>query len=710
MRRSSTRSPFERHDDVRISSPAHLVTIAIAIAVAIPLIAQTSSPPPVSAQIVVSATKLPETPIDLPADTTVITGAELQAMGVQTLADALATAAGVEAFAGSDQGSTLPNVSLWGLKEFDAYLVELDGVPVGGTFDPDLQQIDVRNIKRIEIVRGPAGVVHGSTAFAGVIAIYTKDDVGTHAEIAGGSFGDREARFSTGTSSGTSHWSLNGSARNYDGWRARTDGRRDQFNATWSSTSVAGGTLSLRAFGLDRRESFGAPLPVDSDTGALPPGVNYSSNLALRDTGIASKNYGVTLHFDRPLSPSLTLTDVFGYTNRRQHLARSFVDNVDGISVEGAGTDFHPEYDDLFEDLRLEWTPERHRLLAGISASYGSLSSAGRRFDLTYDLGGTIPSVNDITDFTSIRVTDRRTFAGLYVEDEWTPTARVTATGGVRYDVDDEHRTFTNSHGDASAQSRNDGASSGRAAIVYRLLTQPSGPLGAANLHVSFNRTFKPAAFDPAPQEDEGLLEPERSRSIEGGIKVAGLHDRWQVDLSAFDMDLTNLVVAANVGGNPTRVNAGEERFRGIELSGQIRPWRNLVLRGGFAAHDPKLVHFVMVTEEGDLEDDSGNMPELVARTSWNLAAIYAPDHGLGGSVTVHGVGRRALDRNNVYFTDPYTTVDASLNMPIGRTRLEIMGRNLGDSRYFTTDSELQDGLRYISAPRSVIARLSMEF
>ena len=154
MRRSSTRSPFERHDDVRISSPAHLVTIAIAIAVAIPLIAQTSSPPPVSAQIVVSATKLPETPIDLPADTTVITGAELQAMGVQTLADALATAAGVEAFAGSDQGSTLPNVSLWGLKEFDAYLVELDGVPVGGTFDPDLQQIDVRNIKRIEIVRG----------------------------------------------------------------------------------------------------------------------------------------------------------------------------------------------------------------------------------------------------------------------------------------------------------------------------------------------------------------------------------------------------------------------------------------------------------------------------------------------------------------------------------------------------------------------------
>ncbi|HEY8848772.1 MAG TPA: Plug domain-containing protein, partial [Thermoanaerobaculia bacterium] len=106
-----------------------------------PLRAQSPPIPPTSEQIVVTATKMPEDDIDLPADTTVISGAELRARGVQTLSDALATAKGVEAFDGSDQGGRIPNVSLWGLKEFDAYLVELDGVPLGGTFDPDLQQI-----------------------------------------------------------------------------------------------------------------------------------------------------------------------------------------------------------------------------------------------------------------------------------------------------------------------------------------------------------------------------------------------------------------------------------------------------------------------------------------------------------------------------------------------------------------------------------------
>ena len=82
----------------------------------------------------------------------------------------------------------------------------------------------------------------------------------------------------------------------------------------------------------------------------------------------------------------------------------------------------------------------------------------------------------------------------------------------------------------------------------------------------------------------------------------------------------------------------------------------------------------------------------------------------MGGSVTIRGVGKRALDRDNVYFTKPYTTVDASLYVPAGRARIEVVGRNLTDRRFFTTDSELQDGLRYISAPRSFLGRLSWTF
>ena len=82
----------------------------------------------------------------------------------------------------------------------------------------------------------------------------------------------------------------------------------------------------------------------------------------------------------------------------------------------------------------------------------------------------------------------------------------------------------------------------------------------------------------------------------------------------------------------------------------------------------------------------------------------------MGGSLTVRGVGRRALDRDNVYFTRPYTTVDASIYAPFGHARVEAVGRNLTNRRFLTTDSELQDGLRYISAPRSFLGRVSWTF
>lgn len=683
------------------------VTLLIIMCIAAgPLRAQ--SIPPASEQIVVSATKLPEQEVDLPADTTVITGAELRARGAQTLSDALATAKGVEAFDGSDQGSLLPNIALWGLKEFDAYLVELDGVPIGGTFDPDLQQIDVRNIDRIEIVRGPAGVVHGSTAFAGVISIYSADPGATHAEVAAGSFGNQEIRFSTGGGN-ESQWGVQASASRNDGWRPRTAGRREELDLTWAAKNFAGGSMKLRMFGLDRSEDFGAPLPIDSDTGTLPDGVDFKSNLALRGTRVGTRDFGLTTRFDRTLSSSVQLTNVFGYTHRNRRLARTFVDKVNGDEVEGAGTDFSPRHNDLFEDVRFEYTLPKHRALAGLSVSYGSLTSAGRRFDLAYTLSDPVPSISDIANGTDIRVRDRRVFAGLYVEDEWTPTARVTATGGLRYDRDTEHRTFDSS-ADSSNQSRRDGAVSGRAALVYRLLTTPSAQLNAANLYLAINRTFKPAAFDATPQQDEGLLAPERSRSVEGGLKVGGAGRRWDADLSVFDMRLMNTVVTANVQGNPTRVNAGELRFRGAEVGASIRAMENLTLRAGVAFHDPKFIRFTAVNELGEEESANGHIPELVARRAWSVAAIYAPERSLGGSLTVRGVGKRALDRDNVYFTRPYTTVDASVYAPFGRVRVEAVGRNLTNRRFLTTDSELQDGLRYVSAPRSILGRLSWTF
>src|SRR4249919_3428752 len=134
---------------------------------------------PVNEEVVVSATKMAQDPLDIPADITVVSGEELRRMGTTTLAEALTNVVGLDTMDGSDNGPRIPNIGLFGIKEFDALMVMVDGVPVGGPFNPNLSQVPVENIDRIEISRGPQGTLYGVSAFAGMIQVFTKGGRGT---------------------------------------------------------------------------------------------------------------------------------------------------------------------------------------------------------------------------------------------------------------------------------------------------------------------------------------------------------------------------------------------------------------------------------------------------------------------------------------------------------------------------------------------------
>ena len=95
-------------------------------------------PPPVKEQIEVVATRLPETPHEVPASIEVIDGDTLRAMGATTLQDALSLAAGVVVAPGGDAGPAGAVPEFWGLREFDAFLLVVDDIPWGGAFNPAL--------------------------------------------------------------------------------------------------------------------------------------------------------------------------------------------------------------------------------------------------------------------------------------------------------------------------------------------------------------------------------------------------------------------------------------------------------------------------------------------------------------------------------------------------------------------------------------------
>ena len=68
----------------------------------------------------------------IPVTMTVISDSEIRERGARNLTQALALVAGVEITQGGDGGPAGSVPAFMGLREFDAFLLVVDGVPYGG--------------------------------------------------------------------------------------------------------------------------------------------------------------------------------------------------------------------------------------------------------------------------------------------------------------------------------------------------------------------------------------------------------------------------------------------------------------------------------------------------------------------------------------------------------------------------------------------------
>ncbi len=130
-----------------------------------------------------------------PSVATVITSADIEAMGAATLDEVLETVPGIHV-APSDKNQMDAVYSIRGIHTSlnPQVLVMVNGISTTYVYSgsrPMGFQMPVSMIHRVEVIRGPGSAVHGADAFAGVINIITKDAQainGTKAGIRYGSF------------------------------------------------------------------------------------------------------------------------------------------------------------------------------------------------------------------------------------------------------------------------------------------------------------------------------------------------------------------------------------------------------------------------------------------------------------------------------------------------------------------------------------------
>lgn len=170
---------------------------------------------------VISATKTSHPASEAPGVMTIITAQDIQESGARTLADLLKRIPGVQV---ADNRANVLMVWIRGVTTTynERVLLLIDGVPKRDAtlseWAPD-ERLDLQNVTRIEVIRGPGSALHGGNAFGGVISIYTKDyQPDQTLKVTGGTEGTAELAFQGGG------LGENGRSILYSGRAFKTDG------------------------------------------------------------------------------------------------------------------------------------------------------------------------------------------------------------------------------------------------------------------------------------------------------------------------------------------------------------------------------------------------------------------------------------------------------------------------------------------------------
>ncbi len=674
-------------------------------------------------RIEVIATRIPEPPDDVPAGIEVFTGEELRRRGVTDLAGALALAAGVDIAPGGDSGPASSVPEIWGLREFDAFLLVVDNVPWGGAFNPSVATLSMRDVERVEVLRGPAPVTFGATSFAGVIHVVHSQAAAdsTYAGARGGSFGSGGASVDLPLTSGES-WesrlSLDADRQGYSDDRTAYD----RGHALWrAARSAAEGSLWFTVDGawLDQDPASPHPREAEDLSGKVPLDANHNPEGAYLKDLMFTAAFGA----DRPVGAARWgLLASISHTDQENF--RGFIDDVAAGGATGIvpARGIYEEVDifDLYLDTHFSWSPwATVRLVTGADFLHGDASAEGADFDYDVRLDGSPATHVSKPSDLPIHIDDRREFLGGYLLSEWTPVPKVRFSGGLRLNYTFEEREGKDEADPNAPPGGEEGARhsefrpGGSVGVLFMPRERETGYL---RFFVNYRDTYKPAAVDLGIGEEaaggggeEELLDPETSRSVDGGVKYLGWERRLSLEADIFWMDFRNLVTSTTVNGLPELINAGNERFRGIDTALDVRLPGSMSARATYSYHDATFEDFVQ--EFGGVPTQlAGNRLEMSARHLVSGGIVYAPERGFTAGVEARYVGSRYLNKRNTAPAGGFTTLGAGIGYRFDRWEIRADGRNLTDERDPIAESELGDAQYYLQPARRIDVSAAVRF
>ncbi|MGL6042724.1 MAG: TonB-dependent receptor, partial [Sandaracinobacteroides sp.] len=627
----------------------HLSLLALATGLAFPAVAQQA--PAIAAEtslsddIVVSARRRDESLIEVPIAVSVFSGATLEAQGAPDITSLQRQTPNLTLQVARGSNSTLiafirgvgQQDPLWGFEPGVGLYV--DDVYVAR---PQGAVLDIFEIERIEILRGPQGTLYGRNTIGGAIKYVTRrlgNEFRANARATYGSYNQIDLTGSVAVPLGRNFavgaaglWSQR------DGYGENLTTGADQYDkdviAGRLSAEFDNGDIFVRLAG-DRTEDRSNPR---HGTRLLPNGTNplFAPTESVYDTraGIGDDNkvvtQGVSLTGEFALSETLTLKSITAYRDGRTDTLIDF-DNTPGPVLDIPA---YYEDDQFTQEVQLTFEGER---LQGVVGAFYLDGRAEGAFD-------TVIGNANLTTFTSGRV-DTKSIA-FFGDASFDVTDTFKISAGLRWTKDDKTATVLRQDylGIGSPFFGNPAAVFFRTRTDYTnsrsfekftprisLSYQPSEDL---NLYGSWGRGFKSGGFDMRgdaifiPSTVDGY-EPETIDSWELGMKGAFLDRTLFLNIAAFYSNYKDQQVTVQAVQPPPAVgiasvvdNAGQATIYGLEIEMRAVPTDNLQFTAAFgytrADYDEFLTFIAGGTTPVDVADQRvfQNTPEFVVNAS----------------------------------------------------------------------------------------------
>jgi iron complex outermembrane receptor protein len=686
-------------------------------------------------EIVVTARRRAETLQEVPLAVSVVSGLEIEQLGLQDVTDLYGRVPGLYFAKGSITNPTTSNnyLIIRGIG-WNAGLEPAVGVFVDGMYLPQIgYDLSFLDVDRVEVLRGPQGTLFGRNTQGGALNIVTRKP----GEEFRGSVRAEYAEFDS--------WRMSGSLGGPMGDTvfadigvdyAKTDGYID--NVVLNEDAIPSERTSAR--GVVRwtpTEALEVMVIADASLRSfnemvrgVPIGVEEYVTFSDQEQDDETVNAGVHVNVDYRFANDLTLTSITGY---REAQADVWVDTdsrvtdqtinivppippftTGPVANQGAATPYVQDADYRSQELRLAGGMERFDWQVGTYYFDQGESQFLRRF-----LGNGIAFAFPVY-LNQTYATDRDGWA-VFGQVSYRPSERLELTGGARYTEEDIHFFGRRLQVQAAPQppffpdirSSTDNVSY-MASVSYQVSEQ-------VNAYFTYAEGWKAGGFNRLPSNPLNNIsyDDETSANYEVGVKSTFADNRLLLNASLFwidieDQQVFNFIAPLVPGGLPTSAieNAVSSRVRGVELEIVAIPTERLTVAANAAYNDTGYNDYVRrfsATDQFVMNGlDFENTPENTANVSFSYRAPLSARRELEFLLNWRYIGDVVIQDNfigatarNQSFIPSYDRLDARLSL-INQTgwRVTLFCDNVRDSFDYTDDTS--DPYQFAVFPRYV--------